>query len=183
MTRFKILEFKKSQYNYEAIENALSEKVSEGWKVISMHTDVSTDSKGIIIVLLRQIVPGDEETMSYKELYEKKEAELHLKKIQKEIDDIDLLPPGYTSRDSTDLAAAVAFGQVEAMKSMKNTNSAVDAFKGWGTPSSGLFAALGQKEMDIASETTALMRGSKFCTNCGAPTGTGKFCANCGNPL
>ena len=157
MTNFKILEFKKSQYTYEAIEKDLSEKYSAGWKVISMHTDVSTDLKGIVVVLLQQIIPGEEETMSYEELIKKKEAELALKKIQKEIDNVDNNPYALSLMGSSYQTSALG-----------------------GTSSSNGF--FGENKRGMASVAAAVM-ATRFCTNCGAEAGKGKFCANCGNPL
>ena len=85
MTKFKILEFKKSQYSYEAIENALSQKASEGWKVISMHTDVSTDLKGIVVVLLQQVTPEEGKTITYTdEDVENKRREIEIRRMEAE---------------------------------------------------------------------------------------------------
>lgn len=182
MIGFKFLEFKKSQYSYEAIEKALSEKVSEGWKVVSMHTEVSSDIKGVVVVLLQQIIPGEEETMSFQELYQKKQQELELKKIQKEIDDVDMLPAGYTL-DPDRLGAAVALSQTDAMKNTGiNANGAINGFLGLGA-----MGAVGGNNATAALNSVQTNQNQpktgKFCTNCGALARTGKFCANCGNPI
>ena len=90
MTQFKILEFKKSQYSYDAIENALSQKVSEGWKVISLHTDVSTDLKGIVVALLQQVTPGEEKPISYTdEDVENKRREMEIRRMEAETRSIE----------------------------------------------------------------------------------------------
>ena len=172
MTGFKILEFKKSQYCYEAIEKALSEKVSEGWKVVSMNTDVSSDIKGVIVVLLQQIIPGEEETMSYQELYTRKQQELEIKKIQREIDYLDH-PIDY----GVDQKALQSFFDREQEETMgvSNANGAVNGFMGLGmmdTPGNNAPA------LNYIQPQTG-----KFCTNCGALAGKGKFCSNCGYPM
>ena len=167
MTGFKILEFKKSQYSYDAIEKALSEKVSEGWKVVSLHTDVSTDLRGIVVVLLQQIILGEEETMSYQELYEKKQAELAIKRIQKDIDELD--EPYATG-------ASVRLGETPSMRAAR-TNGDINGLLGL-----GMSGAPSSRAVTVANNDVQPQAG-KFCTNCGAPIGTGKFCGSCGNPL
>ncbi len=54
MKEFKILEFKKKKTSYEQIEYDLAKMSAEGWDVVSMHTDISEDLTGKIIVLLQK---------------------------------------------------------------------------------------------------------------------------------
>lgn len=54
MKEFKILEFKSNKTTYEEIEKILGEKSAEGWEVVSMHTDISKDIRGMIVVLLQR---------------------------------------------------------------------------------------------------------------------------------
>ena len=53
MKEFKIIEFKK-QKTYETVEKALAERSAEGWETVSMTVDVSSDLKGVIVVLLQR---------------------------------------------------------------------------------------------------------------------------------
>ena len=54
MKEFKILEFKSNKTPYEEIEKILGEKSADGWDVVSMHTDLSKDIRGSIVVLLQR---------------------------------------------------------------------------------------------------------------------------------
>ncbi len=59
MKEFKILEFKKEKKSYQHIEKALAEKSAEGWDVVSMTSDLSTDIRGVIVVLLQREDPRE----------------------------------------------------------------------------------------------------------------------------
>ena len=54
MKEFQFLEFKKEKKSYENMEKTLADKSAEGWEVVSMTADISTDLRGIIIVLLQR---------------------------------------------------------------------------------------------------------------------------------
>ncbi len=54
MKEFKILEFRKKNTSNEAIEQALAEKSAEGWEVVSMTSDISSDLRGVMTVLLQR---------------------------------------------------------------------------------------------------------------------------------
>ena len=53
MKEFKIIELKK-QKTYETVEKTLAERSAEGWETVSMTVDVSSDLKGVIVVLLQR---------------------------------------------------------------------------------------------------------------------------------
>lgn len=53
MKEFKIIEFRK-QKTYEMVEEALAERSAEGWETVSMTVDVSSDLKGVVVVLLQR---------------------------------------------------------------------------------------------------------------------------------
>ncbi len=59
MKEFKILEFRKEKKSYQYIEKALAEKSAEGWDVVSMTSDLSTDIRGVIVVLLQREDPRE----------------------------------------------------------------------------------------------------------------------------
>ena len=54
MKEFQFLEFKKEKKSYENMEKTLADKSAEGWEIVSMTADISTDLRGIIIVLLQR---------------------------------------------------------------------------------------------------------------------------------
>lgn len=54
MKEFKFLEFKKEKKSYENMEKTLADRSAEGWEVVSMTADISTDLRGIVIVLLQR---------------------------------------------------------------------------------------------------------------------------------
>ena len=85
MKKYKILEFKKSQYSYEQIEDVLTNKTSEGWEAISMYTDISSDLKGIVTVLLKQSSQFEEKPTTYTdEDVENKRREIEIRRMEAE---------------------------------------------------------------------------------------------------
>ncbi len=54
MKEFKFLEFRKDKKSYEFMEKSLEEKTAEGWDVVSMTVDISTDLRGVVVVLLQR---------------------------------------------------------------------------------------------------------------------------------
>lgn len=53
MKEFKVLSFKKEK-TFETVEKALAEKSAEGWDVVSMDVDLSSDLRGTVLVLLQR---------------------------------------------------------------------------------------------------------------------------------
>ena len=53
MKEFKIIEEKKPK-TYEKIEELLQEKSAEGWEIVSISTDISSDIKGRILIVLQR---------------------------------------------------------------------------------------------------------------------------------
>ena len=54
MKEFKSIEFKKNKTPYEEIEKVLSDMTAKGWEVVNMTVDMSSDIRGIVIVLLQR---------------------------------------------------------------------------------------------------------------------------------
>ncbi len=54
MKEFKILEYPKDKRSWEGLEKALAEKSAEGWEVVSLTVDVSSDIRGRTVVLLQR---------------------------------------------------------------------------------------------------------------------------------
>lgn len=59
MKEFKFLEFRKEKKAYENMEKTLADRSAEGWEVVSMTADISTDLRGIVIVLLQREKKGN----------------------------------------------------------------------------------------------------------------------------
>lgn len=54
MKEFKIVELKKEKKSYELTEKSLSEYSAEGWEVVSMTVDVSSNIGGVVVILLQR---------------------------------------------------------------------------------------------------------------------------------
>ena len=163
MKKYKILEFKKSQYNNDAIEDVLTEKSSEGWEVVSMYTDVSTDLKGVVTVLLKQVMPYEEKSKSYTdEDVENKRREIEIRRMEAEMRSVE-------SRDQAALNAYQTRGVTEGIRAA-GSNESVAGGAGAG------IGMLGVAAMTMANNNI----GGWTCT-CGQMGNLGNFCMNCGN--
>ncbi len=53
MKEFKILEFKKEK-TYQNVEQVLAQYATEGWEVVSLSSDLSSDIRGKLLILLQR---------------------------------------------------------------------------------------------------------------------------------
>ena len=53
MKEFKILEFKKEK-TYQNVEQVLAQYAAEGWEVVSLSSDLSSDIRGKLLILLQR---------------------------------------------------------------------------------------------------------------------------------